>query len=223
MAIAILVRREFSPAPSQVTRRSARELSASEWQAVRLAARLPTSDAATSTLVEFVDVECPYCRAYASTLQAVSAKFSERLTVGLAHLPLPIHRFSRLGAAALECARDQGKLPEMLNLLLQRQDSIGLKSWSSFASEAGIANLGSFETCRSASESPSAVLAGSAIAAEIGVAGTPGIVLDGWLFMSPPSERQLITVLGRRIQGATMREALDEAGVPWSTLETNQE
>jgi len=80
------------------------------------------SQDAPTLLVEFTDVECPFCATFArDTLPEINRLFVEtgRLAVALVSLPLAIHTHARDGARALECADEQAKLWPLATLLFR--------------------------------------------------------------------------------------------------------
>jgi protein-disulfide isomerase len=68
-------------------------------------------------LVEFLDFECPACRAMHAELAPVLSEFAGRVTLVVKHLPLPQHAHAADAARAFSCAREQGKGPEMAERL----------------------------------------------------------------------------------------------------------
>jgi protein-disulfide isomerase len=170
-----------------------------------LAEAIPVADsAAPLQLVEFIDLECPACKSFQTALRRVREQNPQRVAVYFLHYPLPQHRFARPAARAAECAFAEGRFSAFSELVLLKQDSLGLKSWSSFAKEAGISAIARFERCTSKSEPIPRVEAGLALGSKFGVHATPTIILSGWRFPSTPTVSDL--------QGAV--DALLEGRVP---------
>lgn len=182
-----------------------------DWESAMAIARFDGEPAGAVTLIEFVDVECPYCARYAETVRAVTMEFGQRVAVGYVHLPLSQHRFARSGAVALECAHDQLRFHALLDELLASQDSIGLISWERFAARAGVADVPKFGTCLLEGESSKgAIAAGVDLGRRIGIRGTPGVLIDGRNFTRPPSLNQLRGIVQARLRGKSVDEAIAE-------------
>jgi protein-disulfide isomerase len=126
------------------------------------------------------------------------------------HFPLPQHRFARPAARAAECAALEGRFSEMHDVLMAKQDSFGLKSWTSYARDASVKDTIRFGKCVSQNEKVPRVEDGVALGTQLEISGTPTIVIDGWRFEAPPSDtllRQTIEALlaGRKPPGVKAR------------------
>lgn len=150
--------------------------------------------------MEFVDLECPFCRRYQATLQRVADQFGSAVSLVFLHYPLDMHRFARPAAQASECAERQGRFREFVEAAYAKQDSFGLKAWVSVAREAGVPDTAGFLRCL---EGAPATRIDSARAAGEGipVRGTPTLVVNGWTFRSPPPESELVRVITELLAG----------------------
>lgn len=75
------------------------------------------------TIVEFSDLECPYCQQFFKDAYPQIKK--EYIDTGKAklyyrHYPLPFHPMAKPSAVAVECANDQGKFWEMHDRIFTR-------------------------------------------------------------------------------------------------------
>jgi protein-disulfide isomerase len=215
VAVIALLKRESRPsesnasaAPGQVATR----LAVGDWRNVMQAAQIDSATESVS-VVEFVDVECPFCRTFAATLDSVSSSRPLRIQVGIAHLPLRQHRFAQIGARAVECARPEGRANEFLNVLYDSQATIGLTPWTDFARLAGVRDSSRFVKCLALTDSLAVVQAGVATANRIGITGTPGVVVQGWLFSRPPSRRLLEALVDSLLAGRSAEVVLKSHGV----------
>jgi protein-disulfide isomerase len=192
----LLIHREYRPAATrQADIQSVRDLPAAEWRNVVVAARADTSTRSVH-LVEFLDLECPACRAFnRGTLHDARAKYGDSLTVSFVHLPLSIHRFSRAAANAAECARDQGRLAQFVDAVYAGQDSLGLKSWGKFASAAGVQDTTRYARCIADPSDHAAVREGISLSQRLGINLTPTIIVDGRRFAYPPTTKELDSLL----------------------------
>jgi protein-disulfide isomerase len=150
----------------------------------------------TIKIIEFEDLECPACRYYQQTvLPPVIARFGQQVSHVFMHYPLKRHRNALPAARAAECAARQGRFSEFVSLVFAKQDSIGLKSWQSFAREVGVGDGVRFTKCTNEKAPMQRISAGLAFADSLQLIGTPAILVNGWRFSNPPSERELTRVV----------------------------
>jgi protein-disulfide isomerase len=152
-------------------------------------------------LVEFSDLECPVCRQFERNVRSVRAKYPKEVSVVFVHFPLPQHRFARPAARAAECADRSGRFAEFVALAYDKQDSLGLKPWTSYALEAGVRNTARFARCVADASPVPRIDDGVALAHRMGVRGTPTVIVNGWRFSSPPAEAELIRTVAALIAG----------------------
>lgn len=169
---------------------ASRVLSDEEWLAVRAAAQVAESDA-SSVLVEFVDVECPFCARIVPLLDSLEHTFGDSLEIGYAHFPLSQHRFARAGAAAIECARAEGRAESLLWEFLRKQDSVALLGVAGIAIRAGLSDTAKLRACLESGEASPIIEAGLSTGRRIGVRGTPSLVLNGELLGSDETFQSL--------------------------------
>lgn len=159
-------------------------------------------EAAAVTILEFADFECPSCRRFERTLEELETEFPGQIASVFVHFPLPNHRFARLAARVAECAHDQGRFADVRRIMFQKQDSLGLKLWSSVAQEAGVPDLTGFEACLNAAEPITRVEQGLEWGERLKIVGTPTIVLNGWMYVYPPAAAELRAVVAKLIAGS---------------------
>lgn len=64
-------------------------------------------------MIEYTDFECPYCNRAFSTIEAILAKYGDKISLEYRSFPLPFHSDAEKAAEASLCAGDQGKFWEM--------------------------------------------------------------------------------------------------------------
>jgi protein-disulfide isomerase len=99
-------------------------------------------------------------------------------------------------AMAVECVALQGDVGSFVDLTFVKQDSVGLKSWPSYAAEAGIPDLPAVEACLRSPPPMPRIDRGLALAQELGLKGTPSVVVNGWVYPAPPPAEELSRVIG---------------------------
>ena len=105
--------------------------------------------------------------------------------------PLPMHRFALVAARAAECAYHYGRLREWVDEVYDKQDSLGLKSWGSYALEAGLPDTAAVSKCARDPAPVARIQAGMALGDKIHITGTPTVIVNGWRFFYPPTEQDL--------------------------------
>jgi protein-disulfide isomerase len=157
--------------------------------------RIGPEDAAL-TIVEFGDFECPACKGFYQTERRLRERFPNEVAVVYIHYPLSYHRFAGPAARAASCAAAQGRFSEIHDLLFAKQDSLGLKSWVSFAAEAFVKDQSAFMQCIARTDSIPEIASGLRAANAIKLEGTPRILVNGLDFgASVPDAAELENLL----------------------------
>jgi len=160
---------------------------------------LAGSSTAPVIMIVFGDLECPACRGYHSTVvKRAIASHAQDLSIEFAHFPLSMHRFAMPAARVTECVANLGALSKWIDVVYQKQDSLGLKSWGSFAAEAGVSDTLSLNSCAASSSEVANITAGVKYGNKLKIGGTPSVLLDGWLYPNPPSSEVIDSVLKSR-------------------------
>ena len=186
----LAVRRELFPAtpPSGA---GAKPRYIASWRSFDSVGIVTGSSTAPIHITEFVDYECPACRGYSSVLSEIAQRHPGQVSEVFVHFPLTIHRFSQPAARAVECATQQGRFQEMRTLLFAQQDSFGIKPWAAYATGAGVPDTSRFAMCLKDSASAARIARGSKLADSLQLNGTPTIVVNGWMYSTPPTLAEL--------------------------------
>ncbi|MGH9475807.1 MAG: thioredoxin domain-containing protein [Terriglobales bacterium] len=177
-------------------------LSSDPWAENR--ARLRTEGApavgspkAPVTIVEFSDLECPYCKQLSSSLESLQDMDPGKARVIFKVFPLTeIHPWSMTAAEAAVCVTEQGssKFWNFEKGVFAAQDNISTSNaglrLSALASEAG-ANLAAYNACLTRPSTHAAVVASLANGKEVGVKSTPTMFIDGRPVSGAIPEQQL--------------------------------
>lgn len=134
-------------------------------------------------LVEYSDMECPYCKKFHPTAQQIVDSFQGKVAWVYRHLPLPFHANAQKEAEASECANELGSNAafwKYINTLFQRTNSGGtgfpLQDLTPLAVEIGLDET-KFKTCLDSNKYAERVKNDVAEATSLGVNGTPGNIL----------------------------------------------
>jgi protein-disulfide isomerase len=193
----LTVRREFFLAQSASEEDREPEY-VTDWPILASAGHRLGPTHAPVTIIEFIDFECPSCRRFAlGARRHVQQQFPGQVSFVIRHWPLGYHRFALPAAQAAECASLQGRFHEIYDLFFSKQDSLGLKSFESYAMDSGVQDISAFTRCRDGSDAAARLAVDDRIAADTAAAflagghGTPTIIVNGVRLGQPPSEAEL--------------------------------
>jgi protein-disulfide isomerase len=185
----LVVRRELfarapAPPPSQADQKP---LFIEDWRTqLAIGVRMGPQQVPVQ-LIEFADFECPFCASFHKDVKILRARYPTEVAITFVNFPLPMHRFAEPAARVAECAGGQGRFEAMYDLLFEQQDKFGLKTWSEFATEAGVADGTAFDACIKRTEPIPRVTEGKALGNQLDIQGTPTVVINGWKLGRPPT------------------------------------
>lgn len=140
-------------------------------------------------VVEFSDFSCPFCQEFhAGTYQAIHAGYVETGKVQWIYVPFASGQYpnSVAAAAMAECAGRQGRFETVRDRLFETQHA-----WKDENEEAAGAHFldlvddlgideGAMIACATSEEVTARIEQARALAAKVGVSGTPAYVIDGF-------------------------------------------
>jgi protein-disulfide isomerase len=186
----LVARRELAPStargsPSasvlQIDSEIAQELTARGHEVGPKGARLK--------IVEFVDLQCPFCAIVEDALRSALRPFGDSVAVVVRHFPLQtIHPHAWAAALAAECAAAEGKFEPFVRAAYASQDSLGILDWGELGRRAGVARADRFVDCVDEARFADRIREDMAAATRAGVRGTPTFVVGRSMFMGDPSQ-----------------------------------
>jgi protein-disulfide isomerase len=162
--------------------------------------------AATVTIVEFADFECPVCRQLHDAMRGLLPNYPQARFV-FKDFPLEqIHPWARTGALAGRCAyqQDPKAFWKMYDKLYDNQDLITAENaWDKMMDYAGQAGLkpDAFKACMTSSEAAAAVDANVANGKLMDVGSTPTLFVNGRRLVGA-DPHQLETLIQYELQHA---------------------
>jgi Na+/H+ antiporter NhaA len=136
-------------------------------------------DGAPVTLVEYGDLECPYCGQAENVIRELLSDFGGELRYVWRHLPLnDVHPHAQLAAEASEAAGAQGKFWEMHDMMLAHQDRLTLKEIVGHAQELGL-DIEAFKEHLRKRKGAAHIAEDVESADMSGVSGTPSFFING--------------------------------------------
>ena len=132
------------------------------------------------TIVAFSDFECPFCSRADATLTRIAEEYKGVVRLVWKDMPLPFHRHALNAALAAREAKAQGKFWAMQKKLLAGQQALEREDLERYASEIGL-DMGRFKAALDSRSGKSGVDEDAALAAQVGVRGTPAFFVNGTL------------------------------------------
>jgi protein-disulfide isomerase len=139
------------------------------------------------TIIEFSDLQCPYCAGHAlNVFPEIKRDYIDtgKVRYVARDFPLAMHPFALPAAVATRCAGEQGKFWEYRHALFDRQNEIATAPYDALAAELGL-DVPRFAACRKNGAQAEAVRADVQLAGSNRVTSTPtfliGRVVNGKL------------------------------------------
>jgi Na+/H+ antiporter NhaA len=130
------------------------------------------------TLVEYGDLECPYCGQAETAIRELLTDFAE-LRYVWRHLPLnDVHPHAQLAAEASEAAADQGKFWDMHDMMLAHQGDLTLRAIVGYAQDLEL-DLDRFKEHLRKRKGAAHIAQDVESADMSGVSGTPTFFING--------------------------------------------
>ncbi len=131
------------------------------------------------TIVEFIDFDCPFCKAAFPSVRELQARFGSQVRLVIRHFPLEdLHPTAPLAAQAAVCAHKSGKFWVYHDKLFSNQDQRTQEALTRFAVESGI-DSAQFITCLTAKETKDIVARDLNVGIRAGAVGTPTFFFNG--------------------------------------------
>lgn len=146
-----------------------------------------------TTLILFTDYQCPYCAKMDGLIQRVKTEYRDQVRIVVRNFPLAMHQNAPLAAQAVEAAAEQGALEKMASLVFSNQ-----KEWAS--AKTGLAQIFTgyaqrlgLEQAKFGNDLDSAPIKARVAkdlqdATDLGLQGTPSLVLEGKLLSVDSSD-----------------------------------
>lgn len=144
-------------------------------------ARTPAGNPSSGVIVyEYADLQCPACQAANELIKKpLLEKYGTQVRFEFKHFPLKsIHRFAFEAAQATECAADQGKFWEYLDLAYVNQSKLSSSAMREWAATLQL-DAPLFERCLASGIKQGTVNADVSQGIKLGVNSTPTFFVNG--------------------------------------------
>jgi cyclophilin family peptidyl-prolyl cis-trans isomerase/protein-disulfide isomerase len=148
-------------------------------------------DAAVS-VIEYSELQCPYCSEFEPVVTELAETYGEEVRIVFRHFPLTsIHDKAMLGAQAMEAAgnQDSAKFNEIKNVLFEKQaewSALSVEEFEALVIEEAEAlglDMDQFTADLTSAETIAVVEALRDGALEVGINGTPTVLVDNFYYM----------------------------------------
>lgn len=139
-----------------------------------------TSANAAVVVAEYADLQCPACRAANETVvPPLLAKYGMQIAYEFHHFPLSsIHRYAFEAAEAAECAADQGKFWEFVDLDYKNQQELSSEMLDQWGEDLKL-DTALFNRCRDSHIKRDMIQEEYDQGRNLGVRGTPTFFVNG--------------------------------------------
>lgn len=134
-------------------------------------------------LLEYSDLECPYCKQFHPTMQQVVDTYGDKVAWVYRHFPLSFHANAQKEAEAAECVNDLGgndKFWKFIDAIYTRTTSNGtgfaLDALAPLAKEVGV-DQAKFTDCLNSGKNTAKVQTDLTEGQAAGITGTPGTII----------------------------------------------
>lgn len=130
------------------------------------------------TIIEYSDIECPFCSRFHPLANQAVSEYPSQVRWVFRHFPLSFHAEAEPAALATECAGEQGKFYEFIDIMYENQDDLGDDLYTRTAANLGL-KASQFKDCYESQKYLAKIRAQAQGGAAAGVEGTPGSFVIG--------------------------------------------
>jgi protein-disulfide isomerase len=171
-----------------------------DWRKFASAGARVGNPTAKISITVFSDFQCPYCAKFAATAQEMLDRYPADVRMIFRHSPLSsLHAHAESAARAAICADAAGGFKAFHDVLFQKQDSLGKKSWGALARDAAINDTTALVLCM-ANDATTATLARDIDAAALlDLGGTPLILVNDVIIRRTPDRLQMDSIIRQQL------------------------
>jgi protein-disulfide isomerase len=136
-------------------------------------------EGAKVTIVEFSDIQCPYCKRLTDTLDKVAKEYPEDVRVVFKHYPLPMHKAADPASRAVIAALKQGKGWEMHDITFANAKKLSDEELDGYAKKIGVPDIEQWKKDMNSDEVKQIVKDDTAFGKTFAVRSTPSFFVNG--------------------------------------------
>jgi protein-disulfide isomerase len=169
------------------------------------------------TIVEFSDLQCPFCARANSVLDEVMQKYGDRVRLAFKHYPLAIHPNAPFVHRASLAAGEQGKFWEMHDVLFRNQAKATRPAALEFAGQLGL-DMTRFEADLDSNRFDARIQRDKDEGDRLEVDGTPTFFINGVRLVGARPATDFAQIIDRQLAAATAATPAYRAAVASRTL-----
>jgi protein-disulfide isomerase len=147
-------------------------------------------------MVEFFDFQCPACRRLSYTLDTILTRSITRVRIVHRHFPLgTLHPRAHELAIAGECAGKLGQFEPFYRKVFDNQRAIARGEMEVIGLLPATVDTAQFRRCLVDPATSASVATDIAVGNELGIRGTPTLVINGRLYVGARSVAALDTLI----------------------------
>ncbi len=163
------------------------------------------------TIVEFSDIQCPFCSRLANSMHELEKAYPEDVQVVFKHFPLPMHKDAHLASQAALAAGAQGKGWEMHDKMFANQRALSKEQLIGYAEEIGVPDMAKFKSDLDSGTYKAQVDRDMAMGKKFAVRSTPSFFVNGVPFKGAKPIDQIKAEVDKEI--ATVKKFMADKGV----------
>ncbi len=178
------------------------------------------------TIVEYSDLQCPACRAFAPLVKQMLEDNPDTVRLVYRHFPLAQHQYAQVAAYAAEAAGNQGKFFEYHDILFDAQDEWSVAEdvkplFIEYASDLEL-DVDQFTADMDSAEVKAKVDADLASGVAAGVNSTPSFYVNGEKIRNPSSAESFQQIIDDAVQkaGGTVEDTTDQESSPEGSMDS---
>lgn len=153
------------------------------------------------TVVFWADFTCRHCRMVAPLLRDFERRYAGEVEIVYRHLPLGAT--AQHFAVVAECARVLGAFEAIAAEIYERQDNLEEADDTAIARTVGISDVEGFAECVNHDEPLAIIRRDIEAARDLGIHGTPAILINDRLLRGTPNSDRLVRILNASATAST--------------------
>lgn len=151
---------------------------------------------AKNTIIEYADLQCPYCATFHQAMRSVMQATDDTRWV-FRHFPLPGHSLAAKAAEAAECAGEQSRFWEYSDAIFNLKGKLAEPSFRKIAGSLGL-DATAFDRCLSSGKYQAVVAGQHAEGLKLKVEGTPTLFINGKRYVESMSAENILKLIGAK-------------------------
>lgn len=149
---------------------------------------------AKNTVIEYADLQCPYCATFHEAMRSVMKSTDDTRWV-FRHFPLPGHPLAAKAAEAVECAGEQARFWEYSDAVFNLKSELTEPAFSKIAVGLRL-DVAAFDSCLGSGKYRAVVAGQHADGLKLKIEGTPTLFINGKRYAGSMSAENILKVLG---------------------------